>query len=82
MGKPWTAIAKNSETGDRVTLVFEGGYDKCDAAKDFRKKFDKMHLEALIPGIHNEVYIEQTSAIINKMPTHNRPPEDKLFSGF
>ena len=82
MGRPWTAIAKNSETGNRTTLIFEGSYDGRVAVEDFQKKFDKMSLEALIPGIHREVYIENATTTIKKMAMKNRLPEDKLFSGF
>jgi hypothetical protein len=80
--KPWTAIAKNNETGNRTTLIFEGDYDGREAARDFRKKFNSMSLVALIPGIHREVYIENATTTIKKMATKNQPPKDKLFSGF
>jgi len=83
MGRPWTAIAKSNETGDRSAIIFEGGFDGCVAVEDFNKKFNGHMLEALIPGTHTEVYIEGGTITINSSEM-KRPqlPNDKLFSGF
>ena len=60
MTKPWTAIVTNKVTGQRTSIIFDGGFGNNEAASDFRKKHGyKLQLEALIPGSHTNVYVEK-----------------------
>ena len=60
MTKPWTAIVKNKQTGQRTSIIFDGGYGCNEAAEDFRKQHGfSMTLEALIPGTHTNVHVEK-----------------------
>ena len=74
MTRPWTAIATVNATGLRKTVVFEGNFDMTRAASDFDRLFNSMRLEALIPGVHNYMYIRGGKTKII--------PKDQLFSGF
>ena len=60
MTKPWTAIVRDKQTGQRSSLIFDGGFGNNEAARDFHKKYGfSLTLEALIPGSHSNVYVEK-----------------------
>ena len=42
-----------------MSFVFNSEFDRSRAATDFELWFEQLHLEAMIPGEHKEVYIQQ-----------------------
>ena len=60
MTRPWTAIVKDKSTGQRSSMIFQGGFGTGEAADYFKNQHGfKMTLEVLIPGSHSNVYIEK-----------------------
>ena len=78
MGRPWTVVASEKNTGKRMSFVFNSEFDMNNAASDFILRFEQLQLEAMIPGDHKEVYI-QSSVITNNSRT---VPRNQMFSGF
>lgn len=66
MGRPWTVVASDKMSGKRVSFVFNSEFDRSQAATDFALWFDQLNLEAMIPGDHKEVYIQQSITKHNK----------------
>ena len=65
MSRPWTAIWKDTLTGRRKTSVFQGSFDTGAAVKEFKDQHSDRTLEALIPGSHNNLYIDNPESTIN-----------------
>jgi len=74
--RPWTAVATEKTTLDRMTIVFHADWDAPKAATDFMLRYEALDLVALIPGDHKEVYIQP------KIDTHKKVPKHQMFSGF
>ena len=81
VGRPWTVVASEKNTGKRMSFVFNSEFDMKNAASDFELKFEQLALEALIPGDHRDVYIQSSIAKHNK-GTGPKIPVNQLFSGF
>jgi hypothetical protein len=81
MGRPWTVVATEKQTGNRVSFVFNSEFDMKHAASDFVLKFEQLSLEAMIPGDHKEVYI-QTSVTKHNKDAGRKIPKHQMFSGF
>lgn len=60
VGRPWTVVASEKSTGKRLSFVFNSEFDMKNAASDFSLWFEQLNLEAMIPGDHKEVYIQQS----------------------
>ncbi len=77
--RPWTAVATEKTTLDRMTIVFHADWDAPKAATDFMLRYEALDLVALIPGDHKEVYIQPYIATNNRGP---KIPLNQMFSGF
>ena len=76
VGRPWTVIAREKMSGNRMSFVFNSEFDMQNAASDFKLRFEQMDLEAMIPGEHKDVYIQPA------ITTNKRVPKHQMFSGF
>ena len=68
MMRPWTAIWKDTETGQRRSSIFQGHFDTGQAVNDFQGRYDNRVLEALIPGVHDHLYNSNQSNTIERNP--------------
>jgi hypothetical protein len=50
--RPWTYIAIEKSTGERVCDYFQAGFDSKQAAIEFKTEYPNKQLEALLPGTH------------------------------
>ena len=64
--RPWTAIWKDSSTGDRKSSIFQGHFDTGKAVDEFLCKHTDRQLEVLIPGVHENLYISVNGATIKR----------------
>ena len=65
MSRPWTAIWKDTLTGKRKSSIFQGSFDTRRAVKEFKDQHADRSLEVLIPGSHNDLYIDCAESTIN-----------------
>ena len=65
MSRPWTAIWKDTTTGKRKSSIFQGSFDTKRAVEEFKTQHTGRSLEVLIPGSHNDLYIDRAESTIN-----------------